>query len=120
MNGPLIPRFSRLNNAITLFSALSFLAYGTGCFVSRHLEKEFVRFGLASLRQLIGLLQICGSLGLLAGFRYPLLGQAAAASLALMMLLAILVRIKIRDGFLKTTPAILYCLANGYLALFAY
>ena len=37
-----------------------------------------------------------------------------------MMLLAILVRIKIRDGFLKTTPAILYCLANGYLALFAY
>ena len=109
-----------MNNAITLFSALSFLAYGTGCFVSRHLEKEFVRFGLASLRQLIGLLQICGSLGLLAGFWYPQLGQAAAASLALMMLLAILVRIKIHDGFLKTTPAILYCLANGYLALFAH
>jgi len=109
-----------LNNAITLFSAISFLAYGSGCFTSRHLRKEFVRFGLSSLRRLIGFLQICGALGLLAGFRYPLLGQAAAGSLALMMLLAILVRIKIRDGFLKTTPAILYCLLNGYLVLFAY
>jgi hypothetical protein len=109
-----------LNNAITLFSAISFLGYGVGCFTSRHLQKEFVRFGLSSLRQLIGLLQICGTLGLLAGFRFPLLGQAAAGSLALMMLLAILVRIKIHDGFLKTTPAVLYFVVNAYLALFAH
>ena len=79
-----------------------------------------MRFGLSPLRKLIGLLQICGALGLLAGFRFPLLGQTAAGGLALMMLLAILVRIKIHDGFLKTTPAILYCLADGYLALFAF
>lgn len=109
-----------MNNAITLFSAISFLGYGVGCFTSRHLQKEFVRFGLSSLRQLIGLLQICGTLGLLAGFRFPLLGQAAAGSLALMMLLAILVRIKIHDGFLKTTPAVLYFVVNAYLALFAH
>lgn len=107
-----------MNNAITLFSAISFLGYGVGCFTSRHLQKEFVRFGLSSLRQLIGLLQICGALGLLAGFRFPLLGQAAAGSLALMMLLAILIRIKIHDGFLKTTPAVLYFVVNAYLALF--
>jgi len=79
-----------------------------------------VRFGLASLRNLIGLLQICGALGLLAGLRFPLLGQTAAGSLALMMLLAILIRIKIHDGFLKTTPAVLYFLVNGYLALLAH
>lgn len=109
-----------MNNAITLFSAISFLAYGIGCFTSRHLQEEFVRFGLSSLRQLIGLLQICGALGLLVGFRFSLLGQTAAGALAVMMLLAILVRIKIRDGFLKTTPAILYFAANGYLALFAH
>ena len=106
-----------MNNAITLFSAISFLAYGAGCFTSRHLQREFVRFGLSSLRNLIGLLQICGALGLLAGLRFPLLGQTAAGGLALMMLLAILIRIKIRDGFLKTTPAVLYFLVNGYLAL---
>jgi len=109
-----------LNNAITLFSAISFLAYGTGCFTSRHLQKEFVRFGLSSLRRLIGFLQICGALGLLAGFRFPLLGQTAAGGLAVMMLLAVLVRIKIRDGFLKTTPAVLFFLVNGYLALLAH
>lgn len=105
-----------MNNAITLFSAISFLAYGAGCFTSGHLKKEFVRFGLSSLRQLIGFLQICGALGLLAGFRFPVLGQSAAVGLAVMMLLAILVRIKIRDGLVKTTPAILYFLLNGYLA----
>jgi uncharacterized membrane protein YkgB len=109
-----------LNKAITLFSAISFLAYGTGCFTSRHLEREFVRFGLASLRQLIGFLQICGALGLLAGFRYPLFGQTAAGALAVMMMLAILIRIKISDSFLKTTPAILYFAVNGYLTLFAH
>ena len=109
-----------MNNAITLFSAISFLAYGAGCFTSRHLQREFVRFGLASLRNLIGLLQICGALGLLAGLRFPLLGQTAAGGLALMMLLAILIRIKIHDGFLKTTPAVLYFLVNGYLALLAH
>ena len=37
-----------------------------------------------------------------------------------MMLLAIVVRIKIRDGFLKTTPAVLFFLVNGYLALLAH
>ena len=116
----LVPRLSGLNTAITLFSAISFLAYGIGCFTSRHLQKEFVRFGLSSLRQRIGFLQICGAMGLLAGFRFPLLGQTAAGGLALMMLLAILIRIKIRDGFLKTTPALLYFLLNAYLALFAY
>jgi uncharacterized membrane protein YkgB len=109
-----------LNNAITLFSAISFLAYGAGCFTSRHLQREFVRFGLSSLRNLIGLLQICGALGLLAGFRFPLLGQTAAGGLALMMLLAIVIRIKIHDGFLKTTPAILFFVVNGYLALLAH
>ena len=109
-----------MNNAILLFSALSFLAYGTGCFISRHLLRESVRFELSPLRKFIGLLQIGGALGLLAGFWFPLLGQAAAGGLALMMLPAILVRIKIRDGFLRTTPAILYFLLNGYLVLFAY
>lgn len=37
-----------------------------------------------------------------------------------MMLLAILVRIKIRDSLLQTTPAILYFLLTTYIALFGY
>jgi hypothetical protein len=109
-----------LKDALILFSALSFLFYGLGCFTSRHLKKEFVRFGFSPQRKLIGLLQILGSLGLIGGLWCPLLGKAGAAGLALMMLAGILVRIKIRDSLLKTLPGVLYFLVNTYLALSAY
>ena len=109
-----------MKDAIILFSAISFLAYGLGCFNSKHLEKGFVRFGFSAQRGLIGLLQICGALGLIGGLWFPLLGKAGAGGLALMMFVGILVRIKIRDSLLKTTPAVLYFLVNTYLVLFAY
>ena len=109
-----------MKESLILFSALSFLVYGTGCFTSRHLRDEFVRYGFSRERRLIGFLQICGSLGLVAGRWFPWLGMSGAGGLALMMLAAILVRIKIRDSFVKTTPAILYFLVNAYLAIFAY
>jgi hypothetical protein len=109
-----------LNVAIILFSAFSFLFYGVGCFTSRHLKREFVRFGFSPQRRLIGLLQILGSLALIGGLWLPLLGTAGAVGVALMMLTGILVRIKIRDSLLKTMPAVLYFLVNTYLALFAY
>lgn len=50
----------------------------------------------------------------------PWLGKGGAGGLALMMLAAIVVRIRIRDSFFKTTPAILYFFVNTYLAIFAY
>lgn len=109
-----------MKDALILFSALSFLFYGLGCFTSRHLKREFVRFGFSRQRWLIGLLQICGALGLIGGLWFPVLGTAGAAGLALMMLVGTLVRIKIRDTLLKTTPAVLYFLVNAYLAIFAY
>jgi hypothetical protein len=99
---------------------MSFLFYGIGCFTSRHLQREFVRFGFSPQRKLIGLLQILGSLGLIGGYWFPPLGIAAASGLSLMMLVGVLVRIKIRDSLLKTIPAIFYSLVNAYLALFAY
>jgi hypothetical protein len=115
-----LPSVRKLKDAIILFSALSFLAYGIGCFTSRYLSDEFVRYGFSRERRLIGFLQICGALGLVVGFWFPWLGIVGAGGLAMMMLVAILVRIKIRDSFLKTTPAILYFLVNAWLAIFAY
>jgi uncharacterized membrane protein YphA (DoxX/SURF4 family) len=106
-----------LNQAIILFSALSFLIYGTGCFTSRHLQREFQRFGFSDQRKLIGFLQICGALALVCGFWIPLLGKAGAAGLAVMMFVAIIVRIRIQDSFPKTVPAILYCALNTYLTV---
>ena len=110
-----------LNVALTLFSAVSFLVYGFGCFASRHLKKEFERFGVSPQRGLIGSLQILGALGQISALCLwlPLLGKAAAGGLALMMLLAIGVRIRIRDTPLQTMPAVLYFLVNAYLALLA-
>lgn len=118
--GSVFPTLAGLNAAIILFSAVSFLAYGTGCFTSRYLAKEFVRYGFSAQRELIGFFQICGALGLIGGLWFPLLGKAAAVGLVLMMLLAILVRIKISDTFTQTLPAILYLLVNTYLVFLGY
>ena len=115
-----LPSVRQLKEAIIVFSALSFLVYGTGCFTSQHLRDEFVRYGFSRERRLIGFLQICGSLGLVAGMWLPWLGIVGAGGLAVMMLVAIQVRIKIRDSFMKTTPAILCFLVNSWLAIFAY
>jgi DoxX-like family len=109
-----------LNTALILFSAVSFLAYGAGCFASRYLEREFQRYGFAGQRQLIGFLQLCGSAGLIAGHWFPPLGIAGAGGLSLMMFVAIIVRIRIRDSFLKTLPAIGYFLLNTWIALCSY
>ena len=109
-----------LNEALILFSAVSFLFYGVGCFVIPHLREEFVRYGLERQRALVGFLEICGSLGLIAGWWLPLVGKAAAGGLVLLMLCGIAVRIRIRDTLLQTAPAILYFVTNTYLLLFAY
>ena len=109
-----------MKTALILFSGISFLVYGVGCFTSRHLKHEFVRYGFSAQRKQIGFLQICGAAGLLVGLWVPLFGKAGAGGLALMMLFGILVRIKIHDNLRQTTPAVLYFLVNTYLVLFAY
>jgi hypothetical protein len=53
-----LPSVRGLKEAIIFFSALSFLVYGTGCFTSRHLRDEFMRYGFSRQRRLIGFLQI--------------------------------------------------------------
>ena len=109
-----------LNAGLVLFSAISFLAYGSACFVSAHLKREFVRYQMGSRRKLVGGLQLAAAIGLLAGQSQPWMGRAAAAGLAVMMLVAVGVRIKIKDTGLQTTPALLYLALNAYLCLAAF
>ena len=109
-----------MNVALILCSAISFLGYGAACFLSDSLKREFARYGFGSQRALIGGLQFCAALGLLAGLGQPWLGRAAAAGLALMMLVAVGVRIKIKVTFLQTTPALFYLVLNAYLCLAAF
>lgn len=80
------------------------------------MQKEYIRYGVPHFRSLIGSLQIAGGLGLLAGFAVPLIGQLAAAGLALLMLAGVGLRIHIKDNVLQTLPAAFYLVLNAYLA----
>ncbi len=106
-----------LNTALTLASAISFIGYGTACFFSCYMKQEFLRYGLGAQRVWVGLLQWGAGVGLLAGLRVPWMGQVAAGGLALMMLVAVGVRIQIRDSALQTAPALFYLVLNAYLLL---
>lgn len=106
-----------LNIALILFSALSFLGYGLGCFFSAYMKQEFLRYRRGSQRVLVGILQLCAAIGLLAGTSQPWMGIVAAGGLALMMLFAINVRIQIKDTMLQTIPALFYLALNTYLCI---
>ena len=109
-----------LNSVLILFSALSFLAYGSACFLSPYIKREFERYRLPSQRTLVGGLQLCAAIGLLAGLSQPWMGRVAAAGLALMMLVAVGVRIRIKDTLLQTIPALIYLALNACLSLAAF
>ena len=106
-----------MKTSLILFSALSFLGYALGCFFSKYTQNEFERYQLPDQRRLVGGLQLLAVLGLLGGFKYPWMGQAAAAGLAVMMLVALAVRIRIKDSPLQMGPAALYLILNAYLCL---
>ena len=102
---------------LSLFSALSFLVYAIGCLFSSHMLLEFNRYGFAKYRIAIGLLQLLGVTGLLIGFIIPLIGALAAGGLALHMLCAVGIRIKIGDSVLRTSPALFYLALNASLVI---
>jgi uncharacterized membrane protein YkgB len=88
------------------------------CLFSQKMVLEFERFGLSpTQRQLTGIFQVLGSMGLLIGLWQPLFGLIGSGGLALLMLLGFLTRLKIRDGLIQSLPAFLFLLLNTYLAL---
>ena len=100
---------------INLFSAFSFICYGTSCLFSRHMKLEFDRFGLRNQRKLTGILQLLGGAGLLIGGKWPTVGLGASLGLGVLMLLGTGVRIKIQDQFKQMIPAVLFLLVNSWL-----
>lgn len=108
---------SGLNVTLVLFSALSFLGYGLACFLWTPLKREFTRYRLGPQRALVGALQVGAAIGLVVGLSQPWIGRAASGGLAIMMLAAVGVRIRIKDNLRQTTPALLYLALNTYLCL---
>tara|TARA_B100001758_G_C18291366_1_gene547230 strand:- start:553 stop:813 length:261 start_codon:yes stop_codon:yes gene_type:complete len=73
---------------------------------------EYDRWGYKKFRKIIASLQFLGGLGLLVGLRFSLLLTIVSALLTLMMIVAVYVRIRIKDNIINTLPAILYTILN--------
>lgn len=95
---------------ITAFTGISFIVYGINSFRSKRMIREFKRWGLADKRKIIGVCQCIGGLGLLVGFEYDATIIISSLFIIIMMLVAILVRIQIRDNISDILPAIAYML----------
>ena len=97
---------------ILLFSAISFIFYAVSSFYSDRMIFEYERWGYKKFRKIIASLQFLAGVGLLIGLYFSLLLTLVSASLTLMMITAIFVRIRIRDNIINILPAILYAILN--------
>lgn len=102
-------------------TATAFLVYGLQIFVSRYMSDEYKRYGMTTTQKnLVGGLQIGGSLGLIAGIIYPLLGLITAFGFVIMMLTALFVRWKLQDRLPEFIPAIILLVSNAWLCFSFY
>jgi hypothetical protein len=102
---------------LTAVSAAAFLFYGLACVLSAKLVAEFERYQLARWRVLVGLLEVAGALGLIAGWWFPPLQTAAAAGLFLLMLCGLWARWRIRDPWYAMLPAFVLAVINLAIVL---
>ena len=95
-------------NLIIIFTGISFLVYGVNSFYSNKMISEFERWGLKERRKLIACFQLlCGSM-LLLGIKHNPVLIISSIMLIIMMLVAIYVRIKIRDDISEILPAVTF------------
>lgn len=104
-----------LLNSLIIFSSLSFLGYGIAYFASPKMKSEFVRFGLAKLGTLTAVLEIIGAAGLLLGLQSNFFLVISSGGLALLMFFGVIVRLRVKDGIIASSPATLYMFLNLYI-----
>jgi hypothetical protein len=110
-----------LLTVITWFSSLAFIYFGMNCFYSDFIIAEFIRYDLPSYRKLTGILQLLGSIGLLIGLYFsPILLLLASLGLCLLMLAGFIVRIKINDNFIQSSPSFIFAALNLFIAIKTY
>ena len=95
-------------NIIIVFVAISFIAYGINSFVSNKMILEFKRWGLEKRRKEIGGFQLMCGIGILIGLWSNFMLIFSSVVLIIMMLVAVYVRIKIKDNISEILPAIAY------------
>ncbi len=78
---------------------------------------EFNRFKLTSTQRIItGITQLIGVAGLIIGLGNDYVGMAASLGLAVLMTAGFVVRLKIKDGIYRSSPALIYLILNLILA----
>jgi len=97
-----------------LISSLSFLSYSISYFISPHIKNEFKRFKLERLGLLTIILEILGAIGLLVGLIFKPILLISSGGLALLMVFALLVRIRSKDSLRVSLPAIFFIALNSY------
>jgi uncharacterized membrane protein YphA (DoxX/SURF4 family) len=100
-----------------LVSSVSFLIYGISFFVTPHMKAEFKRFGLEQYGVLTAVLEILGAIGLVVGLAIHPILLISSGGLAVLMLLGLVVRIKVKDGIGASLPALFLLLLNSYILL---
>ena len=103
------------------FSSLAFIYFGMNCFYSKFIISEFKRYELPEYRKLTGFLQLIGAVGLLIGLYFnPIILLLASIGLCILMLAGFIVRIKIKDNFVKSSPAFTFAALNLFIAIKTY
>ena len=98
-------------------SIVAFGSYGTLTLLSGDMIAEFERYGLARLRVVTATLQIAASIGLALGYVFRPALVVSAAGLSVMMFMAVLVRIRIRDPIPAMIPALALMGLNIFLVI---
>ncbi|MFT4734704.1 MAG: hypothetical protein ACI9DJ_002393 [Algoriphagus sp.] len=106
-----------INQIVVLISSLSFFAYSVFYFISSSMKNEFKRFGLEKFGLIIIVSQFLGATGLMVGLKFNLILTISSFGLAFLMLSGVIVRIKLKDSFWVTLPALFYMGLNTYIFL---
>ena len=100
---------------LVLFTGLSFVAYGINSFISKRMKSEFERWNLKKERKAIASCQLIGGAALLFGFESKIMLVLSSSFLGVMMLVAIGVRIKVRDNISDILPAFAYLVLSAII-----
>ena len=103
---------------IISFISFSFIFYALHALFSKKMKEEFSRWGFQKYRVLISCIQLLSGFFLLLSVFFPFLVIYCTSIFFIMMLGAIIVRIRIKDSFLDTLPAFLYFFLNAFIIYF--
>ena len=95
---------------IIYFTGISFIVYGVNSFLSKRMINEFKRWGLEDKRKLIGFCQFAAGIGIIFGIQYEAVLISSSIFTSIMMIVAIGVRIQVKDNISDILPAIAYML----------